>query len=327
MFKLSKISQSHRITNIAMVLTMLFISIVTVSCNPKDAYIMRGESQTSYCISTTGNFMLYTTVAGKLHVVYKIDLNTHISKMLFTTPTYINDMSLDANNNILLFSGSISSDGPYHIFSYNLLSTHLLQLSHGSSCDLYPSYDSQNGSIIFTRSFNKRSYSMGGIVWYDWYIMSMNPHSKTINKLYPHAFENISRPTYVSQSNNVFFCPDTINRSIDILDIKSGTLKTILKDGSPWDPVISPDGKKIYFISDKTHAFDYEVWSMNPDGHNLSELTHLHSYIQNLQVSHDGKYLYFRSDPTRTLTYDLMKLDLNTGKVRKIFNSSVFAGK
>jgi dipeptidyl aminopeptidase/acylaminoacyl peptidase len=58
-------------------------------------------------------------------------------------------------------------------------------------------------------------------------------------------------------------------------------------------PRWSPDGKRIYYVS--TSGDSSQIWSMNPDGSDAMQITHLSTEADGEIVSGDGKYLIFTS--------------------------------
>jgi Tol biopolymer transport system component/DNA-binding winged helix-turn-helix (wHTH) protein len=62
---------------------------------------------------------------------------------------------------------------------------------------------------------------------------------------------------------------------------------------SNTDPVAPPDGKYLFFISNRTGA--QNIWRMNLDGTNLKQITNLRGVVSQT-VSTDGKRIYFTTE-------------------------------
>ena len=150
--------------------------------------------------------------------------------------------------------------------------------------------------------------------------MKLNGSDERVD--YKNSFEYLSAPRYLDKTDKILLCPG--DSSVALLDTHTPQIDTLLTKGDPSSPVSSPDGAKIYYISDISHTYDYEIWSMKADGTDFKQLTHLHSYLQDLQMSPNGEYLYFRSDPGRVLKYDLYRMNISTGKISKICNAPLF---
>lgn len=82
--------------------------------------------------------------------------------------------------------------------------------------------------------------------------------------------------------------------SIKILDLQSEETKTILPESSDYSeaqspalsaPRLSPDGKVIAFadVASKTEngTFQYEIFTMNMDGENITQATNVDDYASN----------------------------------------------
>jgi len=77
--------------------------------------------------------------------------------------------------------------------------------------------------------------------------------------------------------------------------VAGGAPRMIARDGSQNErPRWSPDGKQIYFISDRGGSS--QVWVMDADGSHARQITHLSTEASGVLVSPDGKRLVFLSD-------------------------------
>lgn len=78
------------------------------------------------------------------------------------------------------------------------------------------------------------------------------------------------------------------------------------------DPRWSPDGKSIVFASNRSIVNgrnNYDIWVMDIDGNNLTQLTTNSSCDDRPVFSPDGKTIYFRSN--RGLVWDIWAMDRN----------------
>jgi dipeptidyl aminopeptidase/acylaminoacyl peptidase len=80
-----------------------------------------------------------------------------------------------------------------------------------------------------------------------------------------------------------------------IVGIDGGTPRSIAREGSQNErPRWSPDGKQIYFISNRSGSS--QIWTMDADGSKPRQVTHLATEASGVLVSPDGKRLIFLSN-------------------------------
>jgi Tol biopolymer transport system component len=60
---------------------------------------------------------------------------------------------------------------------------------------------------------------------------------------------------------------------------------------------LSPDGKKVIFLSDRKEAYQYELYSMDSDEKNIKQLTNLKGYLSDIAFSPDGNKIVFLYQP------------------------------
>lgn len=305
---------------------LLLTSFTSIGCKSDSGYPYLRAKDSSYAVSPNDQYIAYTTFGDKMHSIYLVDISSKTIRKIFTTQLTIFDLSFAEGNSIILFSAGKSSKDPNHIYKYDINKSQLSQLTYGNGSDLLPSYSKFNNRVLFIRSHTLQSDSFGGSFWTDFSLYSIGLNGGNEVKMVSTRFTGLYRPYYFPHSHNILLCPSMQHTSIEELT-QNKLLKPLLSTGGPFSPVPSSDGKTIYFISDKDHPFDYEIWSMNKDGSKLKQLTHLNSFLQDLTIDKTGLYLYFRSDPGRVLQFDLDKLDIRTGNVEKLFNSSIFSEK
>ena len=305
-------------------LSALFMMQSMPGCKADSPYYLRGDSNTSYAVSANNRFMVYTVTSDAIHNLHQINLKTQMTKTLLNTQMYINHVTITADDTYVLFSATKSASAPCHIYSYNLHTNKLLQLTKGTNSDFYPSYFPFQNRVLFIRSHTLRPWSMGGSIWENFYVCSVRLNGTDPRKEADKSFRNLTGPLYLGKTDNILLCPGTTTTSIALLDTKTLKIDNLLSSGNPQSPVASPDGTIIYYISDKNHAFDYEIWSMKSNGTDLKQLTHMRSYLQDPQMSPRGKYLYFRSDPGRVLQYDVYRMTISTGKILQICKATLF---
>ena len=133
-----------------------------------------------------------------------------------------------------------SPDGKYIAF------TSMLVPGHESDQLFLVLYNRVTGKLEnLTRKFDR---SIGQIIW--------SPDSKKI---------------YFTANNEIY-------NSIYKIDILSGKIELILKDGSNSDLNISPDGKTLFFKRQRSNL-PYEIFSLNTDGSGLKQITFLNKEL------------------------------------------------
>ena len=81
---------------------------------------------------------------------------------------------------------------------------------------------------------------------------------------------------------------------IYVVSIDGGTPQRITNEGNNTRPRWSPDSKRIFFVSDRGSIS--QIWSINPDGSNATQVTSVPTEADGEIISRDGKYLVFTSN-------------------------------
>ena len=89
------------------------------------------------------------------------------------------------------------------------------------------------------------------------------------------------------------------------------------------NPSVSPDGKKIAFMSDRDG--DIEIYVMNVDGSNPRRLTHSPGRDAHPEWSPDGQKIYFQS-PRETKVPQVYVMNADGGEPKRLTNNPGFTG-
>lgn len=93
-----------------------------------------------------------------------------------------------------------------------------------------------------------------------------------------------------------------------------------------WDPQFFPDGKRILFKSRNNTSGLSDLYTINPDGTNLENLTNSRENIAEPVISKDGRYIYYTFH-TGFLRGGIYKFDLQTKSKVKISEDGYYSPK
>lgn len=198
----------------------------------------------------------------------------------------------------------LSEDGFWQLWEMAPDGTDKRQITHSPFDKRSPSWDAKGKNIVY-RSNN------GGL-----FIAGLDGgNEREILKKY----RNIVNPHVSEATGEIVFTrfdPQSIDSS-DIWksDMAGGEAKLLTKDNQlKYQPVFSPDGKKIAFVKSNTDK-QHHIWMMDADGNNQHQLTREGQFNTLPKFSPDGNRLTFTSNQGGD--YDIYVMDLNTTKILK----------
>src|SRR3954469_12267449 len=89
------------------------------------------------------------------------------------------------------------------------------------------------------------------------------------------------------------------------------------------NPALSPDGKRIVFMSDRDG--DIEIYAMNADGSSPQRLTHSPGRDAHPEWSPDGTKIYFQS-PRETPVPQVFVMNADGNEQKRLTNNKGFTG-
>lgn len=249
------------------------------------------------------------------HVLYRVD-GGHADRGLWLVNIADGVSVILANQNLLspsrvpgsIYSGAVSPDGQKVVYGLykNILpaATSELWLINADGSDprllhssgvvfLYPMWSSdgsriafigENGLMVIMADGSDLQTLSQNIVSTEYlYRPTWSPDGHTIAFITfdgPNPFTNglTLTPTIIPPGD--WHTDAFIGANIHLVDVVTGDERSLLTDGSTGniDPVWSPDGSQIAFVSNRSGTT--EMWVVNVDGSNLRQLTNADQYIR-----------------------------------------------
>ena len=186
---------------------------------------------------------------------------------------------------------SHTKDGDDDIYVMNADGSNIRRLTTDPERDMFPDWSPDGKQIVFV------SYRNGGIrnLWImnadgtDQHQLTFNPAEYTQWERWSPVGDEIAyifHPEKGSDKGGVIYLINADGSNVHQLTPDAGSL-------GDTDLTWSPDGKKVYFISNRSHYV--EVWEINADGSGMRQLTQSDnvSITHSLRVSPDGTKLAF----------------------------------
>ena len=260
------------------------------------------DGNVSIDVSPNGQQVVFSSADGDL---YLLDLKTSAVTQLTKTETTETTPAFSPDGKTIVYSvrNNESSSSGWHLSTLSIADKHVTQITFEQNVSDYsPSYSKDGKLITFTRANLIRPYSMGG--WtsdnYDAYIV--NSQGGDARHVTHNNYSSQDRPHFLSKTSLLYgascggMC--LFKAHIPTGESRNLTPKSIPHDegyslGSDAD--VSPDGKKVVFVSDRVEGFAYDLFLMNSDGTKQTPLTitrFSHSN-QNPVFMPDGKSILF----------------------------------
>lgn len=287
----------------------------------------RGGQQTAFDVSPDGKQIIFSGEGNGGSDLYLLNLDSQA----VTRVTNSSDMEITPafapDGKQIVYAAASASDQPAHVFVRALNGAQGQQLTTGMPYARYPSFSPDGSQIVFARALRHRPYSMGGWTWDHWDVFVMKADGTGLRRITNRKYYQVYAPEFLPDGKSVVFAADPAGEVEEAVyrTAKGGTQepKRLTQQGG-YDSSVSPDGKRVVFISDWEKSFDYELWLMNADGTNQTQLTRNKSYNQNPRFKPDGKHILFLSDPSRGGEYSLWQVSTNGKELRQIADSSLF---
>ncbi len=136
----------------------------------------------------------------------------------------------------------------------------------------------------------------------------------------------------------VFSFSGMLHNGLFLMDRSGKVIKQLTNEPAGYwhvNPVFSPDGKKIAFVSYKQDYSDYgDIYIMDSDGKNLRQLTSTSDHDRNPRFSPDGSKIYFirhdswgdypRSSRGNDYDSDIYYVNLDDGRVHQVTDQEFY---
>jgi hypothetical protein len=248
--------------------------------------VSKDGQKLAYCIDRNGQIEIY-----EINLTER--LSGYGSRKTVSQPGKVcfNPFWLHNNTDVAFYSNRINENF-WHLFSttkgtgVTIRDGDLDMDENRDNFNLYGSCSS-DGKIVYTgKTRNSNTY--------DLYLLDMVTYTKT--QLLPGLFPDIrndDRIVYAYRPNPKV--PDDYEITVGTLEGNGIVDPTILSNNpaNDYDPAFSPDGSRIAFTS--TRSGNSDIWVMDSDGNNLSQLT-LHPMVDRRPQWVDNETIVFQSN-------------------------------
>ena len=256
-----------------------------------------------FCISSDGNSLAYNVYKNEKRNIFIKQLNVRGTSTQRTTRTNVNDVCISPDGKTICFSESDGYSSRLYTTSATQ-GVMVTQVSPVNVADYGPCYSKDGNRIFFSRadgsnyliwsydvergSFSNYCYGMDPSIINDEEFLCTRKNSKNNFEIWRINFVKGTESIVLSQDNHSFttasVSPDgqwivcvgntirsnTVKKeNLDIFVVRtdgSHLTQITYHQGHDCSPVWGPDGKTIYFMSQRgTKNGEYNIWKMNFD--------------------------------------------------------------
>ena len=291
----------------------------------------KAQRDVSFNLSSDSRSVLFNSAGDGGSGIYALDLPTSRVRELRHSSTREDAPAFAPDGRRIIYTAASPESTVSHICTYSSVDKTHKQLTNAVGVyDDMASFSSDGTQIVFARALLHRPYSMGGWTWDHWDIYVMRSDGTGVRRLTSGEYYMVSPPRFAPDNQTVVFDANHGEANEPTVDIfKVGftgkdPAKPLTRNGHSSEPVFTPDGRHIIYISDAAIAYDYEVWSMDRDGEHPIQLTNEHSFLHSPLVMQDGKHFLALADKTRAIRYDLYEFNMDGTHPRRVADNTLF---
>ncbi len=293
----------------------------------------------AYDVRPDGKQIVFSSSSGDL---FTLDLQSRSVHHLTQSKAFETDPCYSPDAQTIVFSAVNGSNGA-SLFSMPSSGGSIHPLTTGQAVsDSSPHFSSDGKSLVFIRAARYRPYSMGGMVWDDYDVYTLDLASDQPHQLTREKYYSAGPAVLVDADSHVVYAAETHGEGL------ASRLFSVSVDGksppSPFDPPpqgaegfgawasdvsYSRDGRKMTYISDRAKPFEYDVYVADSSGSNARALgfTSVSRYNQSPKFAPDGGSVYvlagLESNSHSRPIFSLYQVDLD-GHASRIAGSELF---
>jgi TolB protein len=207
-------------------------------------------------------------------------------------------------------------NGAAELYLLELKSRQVSQLTKTGRGHLTPSIAS-NRAIVFAARTGANYELFSGELGSSW--RSRRPTIVGLNRLTTDTEDQLS-PSVAREGGWLAF---QSGAGIELMTTRGAGQQLLIPTATEYQdfgPAVSPDGKQVAFISNRTGA--YEIWLFTRAGNELRQLTRGGDALGGLQWSADGKRLAFTTKATNSGLSGIALAETESGSVRVLTESN-----
>ena len=234
-------------------------------------------------------------------------------------------VAIDAQARIAFVS---KRDGNFEIYVMDADGVNPRRLTNNPAKDYAPSWSPDGKRIVFCSDRDGHVHVKRGRVASEIYVMDAdggNPQRLTNNPSddwYPSWSPDGERIVFESAREGHFMdAHKNITDEIYVMDADGGNQQRLTENrNNDWDPVWSPDGKRIAFMADrKGDRVKFDIYVMDADGGNQQKLTNNRVRDGSPSWSPNGERIAFVS--TRDENSEIYVMDADGGNLQNLTNN------
>lgn len=256
----------------------------------------------AFAISPDGKKVVFSSADGDL---YLFDLTTKAVERLTQTSVVESAPTFSPDGATIAYACAVPEGTGTALFTLSLADKVPHQLTNDPTVsDSQPSFSPNGKQLTFARAHWYRQYSMGGMVWRDLDVYVMNTDGTKVTRLTNQKYYGVGSPRFLANGKQIVYAgdKDMVSNLFTVSVRQPREPKPLLPlpkrtdiGSAASEPVVSPDGKQIAFISDRNDPFAYDLLTTDPTGAAPTPLkiTSVARYNQAPAYLPDGKGLLY----------------------------------